>query len=79
MTSDGESPQRRLFREQRTYPLDEFQERACDALDAGRSVLVTGPTGSGKTLVAEYAIALALEQRSKVFYTTPLKALSMRP
>jgi ATP-dependent RNA helicase HelY len=58
------------------FPLDEFQARALDALDAGRSVLVAAPTGSGKTLVAEYAIARARREGSKTFYTTPLKALS---
>lgn len=47
-----------------------------DAIDAGDSVLVAAPTGSGKTLVAEYAVAVALAEGRKVFYTTPLKALS---
>ncbi len=56
--------------------LDPFQERAFDALDAGTSVLVAAPTGSGKTLVAEYAVHRALADGRKVFYTTPLKALS---
>src|SRR5205085_3603776 len=56
--------------------LDPFQQRAFDALDAGSSVLVAAPTGAGKTLVAEYAIHRALAEGGKVFYTTPLKALS---
>ena len=60
----------------RGFPLDEFQVRALDALDAGRSVLVAAPTGSGKTVVAEYAVEKALAEGRKVFYTTPLKALS---
>ena len=55
---------------------DPFQVRAFDALDAGRSVLVAAPTGSGKTVVAEYAVARALAAGHKAFYTTPLKALS---
>src|SRR5207253_3942542 len=42
----------------------------------GRSVLVAAPTGSGKTVVAEYAVAKALAEGGKAFYTTPLKALS---
>jgi ATP-dependent RNA helicase HelY len=67
---------RAAFEAARPFPLDPFQTRALDALDAGRSVLVAAPTGAGKTLVAEYAIALALATGAKVFYTTPLKALS---
>jgi ATP-dependent RNA helicase HelY len=62
--------------ESRGFPLDDFQVRALDALDAGRSVLVAAPTGSGKTVVAEYAVQKALAEGRKVFYTTPLKALS---
>jgi ATP-dependent RNA helicase HelY len=58
------------------FLLDPFQERALDAVDEGRSVLVAAPTGSGKTMVAEYAVAKALAERGKAFYTTPLKALS---
>lgn len=58
------------------FPPDPFQIQACEALDEGRSVLVAVPTGSGKTVVAEYAIRLALREGGKAFYTTPLKALS---
>ncbi len=67
---------RTSFEAGRGFPLDRFQTRALDALDAGRSVLVAAPTGSGKTLVAEYAIVKALADGGKAFYTTPLKALS---
>jgi ATP-dependent RNA helicase HelY len=67
---------RATFVESRGFPLDDFQVRALDALDAGRSVLVAAPTGSGKTVVAEYAVAKALAEGGKAFYTTPLKALS---
>ncbi|MFZ6002562.1 MAG: DEAD/DEAH box helicase [Actinomycetota bacterium] len=56
--------------------LDAFQVRAIDALERGRSVLVAAPTGSGKTVVAERAVALALERGGKTFYTAPIKALS---
>ncbi len=49
---------------------------ALDALDRGDSVVVAAPTGSGKTLVAEYAVELALAGGAKAFYTAPLKALS---
>ena len=58
------------------FPLDEFQLDAIDALNQGHSVVVSAPTGSGKTLVGEYAIHRALAHGRKVFYTTPLKALS---
>jgi superfamily II RNA helicase len=58
------------------FELDEFQIRAIAALEAGRSVIVCAPTGSGKTLVGEYAIHRALARGKRVFYTTPLKALS---
>jgi len=58
------------------FELDAFQLRAFDALDAGRSVVVAAPTGSGKTVVAEYAVAKALDEGGNAFYTTPLKALS---
>jgi ATP-dependent RNA helicase HelY len=58
------------------FELDDFQRRSLDALDAGRSLVVAAPTGSGKTVVAAYAVAKALAEGSKAFYTTPLKALS---
>ena len=67
---------RASFEAGRGFPLDRFQRLALDALDAGHSVLVAAPTGSGKTLVAEYAIDRARSVGCKVFYTTPLKALS---
>jgi ATP-dependent RNA helicase HelY len=58
------------------FPLDPFQLHALDALDAGQSVLVAAPTGSGKTVVAEYAVAVALTEGKRAFYTAPIKALS---
>jgi len=58
------------------FDLDRFQIEALDALDRGNSVLVAAPTGSGKTVVAEYAVARAMAEGTKAFYTTPLKALS---
>ncbi|GAB4355721.1 MAG: DEAD/DEAH box helicase [Cyanophyceae cyanobacterium] len=58
------------------FDLDEFQLRAIAALNAGKSTVVCAPTGSGKTLVGEYAIYRALSRGKRVFYTTPLKALS---
>ncbi|RMG13104.1 MAG: RNA helicase [Cyanobacteria bacterium J055] len=58
------------------FALDDFQLEAIAALDANKSVIVCAPTGSGKTLVGEYAIYRALARGKRVFYTTPLKALS---
>ncbi|MBE9049323.1 RNA helicase [Nostocales cyanobacterium LEGE 11386] len=58
------------------FELDQFQKDAIASLNAGRSVVVCAPTGSGKTLVGEYAIYRALSRGKRVFYTTPLKALS---
>ncbi len=58
------------------FPLDPFQAEAMDALDGGASVLVSAPTGSGKTLVADYAVTRAVDAGAKAFYTTPIKALS---
>jgi superfamily II RNA helicase len=58
------------------FSLDEFQSNAIEALNTGHSVVVCAPTGSGKTLVGEYAIYRALTHEQRVFYTTPLKALS---
>src|SRR5437899_12209110 len=58
------------------FPLDDFQAEAIQALDGGESVLVAAQTGSGKTVVAEYAVERALERGGKAFYTTPLMALS---
>ncbi|WP_448850741.1 DEAD/DEAH box helicase [Corynebacterium sp. 335C] len=58
------------------YPLDDFQRRACLAIEAGSGVLVCAPTGAGKTVVGEFAVAAALEEGTKCFYTTPIKALS---
>ncbi|HEX6330118.1 MAG TPA: DEAD/DEAH box helicase [Actinomycetota bacterium] len=58
------------------FELDGFQTSAIEALAAGESVLVAAPTGSGKTVVAEYAVERSLFLGGKCFYTTPLKALS---
>lgn len=64
------------FLEQISFGLDDFQLRACKALAEQSSVLVAAPTGAGKTIVGEFAIHLAIETNQKVFYTTPIKALS---
>ncbi|MGN6252081.1 MAG: DEAD/DEAH box helicase [Marmoricola sp.] len=90
MTEEPEAPASRYARFRRNqahpglaafasllpFPLDDFQVRACRELEDGRSVLVAAPTGSGKTVVGEFAVHLALESDRKCFYTTPIKALS---
>jgi ATP-dependent RNA helicase HelY len=58
------------------FGLDPFQLEACRALEDGHGVLVAAPTGSGKTVVGEFAVHLALSRGQKCFYTTPIKALS---
>ncbi|HLZ60963.1 MAG TPA: DEAD/DEAH box helicase, partial [Ktedonosporobacter sp.] len=58
------------------FSIDPFQLEAMAHLAQDRSVLVAAPTGTGKTLVAEYAIWLAQQRNQRVIYTTPLKALS---
>jgi ATP-dependent RNA helicase HelY len=65
------------FEATQSFKLDPFQVEAIEKLDSGRGgVLVSAPTSSGKTVVAEYAIFRALREGTKVIYTTPLKALS---
>ena len=64
------------FAAQFPFALDTFQLEAAAAVHEGLSVLVAAPTGSGKTVVAEFAIERALALGGKCFYTTPLKALS---
>ena len=65
-----------LYRAIYPFTLDEFQEQGLSSLMAGNNVLVTTPTGSGKTVVGELAIYFALMMGLRVAYTTPLKALS---
>lgn len=70
------TPSYNSFLELIDFALDPFQEQACNALAQGKGVLVAAPTGAGKTIVGEFAIHLAIEKNQKVFYTTPIKALS---
>ena len=58
------------------FELDDFQKEACKFIDDGKSVVVCAPTGAGKTVIAQHAIHKALEENKRIFYTTPLKALS---
>ncbi|WP_182523361.1 DEAD/DEAH box helicase [Nocardioides dongkuii] len=71
-----EHPVLKDFQALHDFPLDDFQLRACREIEEGRGVLVAAPTGSGKTIVGEFAIHLALQTGRKAFYTTPIKALS---
>ena len=65
------------FRSGLSFDLDPFQLSSCAALEEGKSVLVAAPTGAGKTVVAEFAVYLAMQTpMTKVFYTAPMKALS---
>ena len=89
-SEDQQTPAERYaaFRREQSFPmlkdfsglhgfeLDDFQVRACQEIEEGRGVLVAAPTGSGKTIVGEFAIHLALQTGRKAFYTTPIKALS---
>ncbi len=65
------------FSQKLSFDLDPFQRDSCAVLERGNSVLVAAPTGAGKTIVAEFAIFMAMQQpNAKVFYTAPMKALS---
>ncbi len=58
------------------FPYDPFQQRAIEAIERGNSLLVAAPTGSGKTVLADYVIERALSRHERVIYTAPIKALS---
>jgi ATP-dependent RNA helicase HelY len=75
--SRATQPKLEAFRNRLRFELDPFQREACASLESGRSVLVAAPTGAGKTIVAEFAVFLAMQEpHAKVFYTAPMKALS---
>ncbi len=74
--SEGAVDLFRGFARRYRFPLDDFQVQAILAILEGSSVIVSAPTGAGKTLVAEFAIHDALAAKRRVAYTTPLKALS---
>ena len=65
-----------LYRELYPFTLDDFQKEGLQHMIGGKNVLVTTPTGSGKTVVGELAIYFSLMMGLRVAYTTPLKALS---
>ncbi|NWJ95742.1 MAG: DEAD/DEAH box helicase [Chloroflexi bacterium] len=64
------------FEARYSFPLDDFQLEAIRALASGESVMVAAPTGTGKTVVAEFGIFQAFSHKKRIFYTTPIKALS---
>ena len=72
----SQQPALAQFMKEYPFQLDPFQIQACTALEKGSGVLVAAPTGSGKTVVGEFAVHLALDEGVKCFYTTPIKALS---
>ena len=78
MTADSVTgrPDREAFVSRYAFGVDRFQVDAFDALDRGEHVVVAVPTGSGKTVVAEYGIHLARLAGQRAFYTAPVKALS---
>ncbi|MDE0483760.1 MAG: DEAD/DEAH box helicase [Candidatus Poribacteria bacterium] len=62
--------------EYKGFALDRFQEDAITAINQDHSVIVTAPTGAGKTVIAEYAVEKCLQTNKRVIYTAPIKALS---
>ena len=73
---NDQSPGRLRFLDELGFEPDQFQVEAFDAVDQGHHVVVAAPTGAGKTLVAGYAVQLGIGAGERVFYTTPIKALS---
>ena len=73
---EQDGPALTAFKAMYDFEFDEFQLKACRALNEGHGVLVAAPTGSGKTVVGEFAVHLAISRGRKCFYTTPIKALS---
>ena len=62
--------------EYRGLKLDPFQAEAIQHIQNNRSVLVSAPTGTGKTIIADYIVEQALSEGKDVIYTAPVKALS---
>lgn len=58
------------------FELDDFQKEAIYHLEESESVFIAAHTSAGKTVVAEYAIALAFKHMTRAVYTSPIKALS---
>jgi ATP-dependent RNA helicase HelY len=73
---EQDGPELAAFRGLYDFDFDDYQLTACRALADGHSVLLAAPTGSGKTVVGEFAVHLSVASGRKCFYTTPIKALS---
>ncbi len=58
------------------FTLDRYQQEAIDAYNSGKTTIVSAPTGTGKTLIAEHVIKESLNKGTKIIYLSPLKALS---
>lgn len=58
------------------FPLDDFQLAASKIINDDKDILVSAPTGSGKTVIAEMVIMKAIGRQQRVIYTSPIKALS---
>lgn len=76
VTAEMRNPPYPPARPARAYPfeLDPFQKMSVAILERGESVLVSAHTSAGKTVVAEYAIAMGLRDQQRVIYTSPLKS-----
>ena len=60
----------------KNFTLDQFQDDAVKAIEENCSVVVSAPTGSGKTLIADYIIDKFKDKTLRIMYTAPIKALS---
>ena len=67
---------RQMIEKYRNLELDRFQVEAIQAINQNYSVIVSAPTGTGKTLVADYLVDIAIQNNKRIVYTAPIKALS---
>ena len=67
---------RQMIEKYNNLKLDRFQREAIEAINQNYSVIVSAPTGTGKTLVADYLVETAIQNNKRIVYTAPIKALS---